>query len=217
MMKNLRLFLTLALVPIAFACTQCSKKEADGLMVQSHDENTFMRVMHSSMDGMMTMQMTNDPDHDFAMMMKMHHQGAVAMANKELEIGKDATIKGMATAIKNAQTKEIAQLDSFMSAHTPMMDMTKGMMFMKESDTAMSKMERTADLLPLTGNADYDFAQLMVPHHQSAIEMANAVIKHGSSPFTRQLAEKIIEDQNKEIGQFQEWMLSNRQYGSGGH
>jgi len=215
-MKNLRLLLTLALIPVAFGCTQCTKKEADGLKVQSHADNAFMQVMHSSMDGMMSMQMTHDPDHDFAMMMKMHHQGAIAMADKELQLGQDATIKGMATAIKNAQAREVAQLDSFMSAHMAMMDMNMGMMFMAESDTAMKKMDRTADLQPLSGQADYDFSQLMVPHHQSAIEMANAVIKHGSNPFIRQFAEKVIEDQNKEIGQFQSWMLSHRQYGSGG-
>lgn len=208
--------ITLAAVAALLVATiGCSKKEADGLMVQAHDDNVFMQIMHSSMDSMMTMRMTMDPDHDFAKMMRMHHMGAVEMAEKQLAIGQDATIKGMAQLIKTAQMSEIAQLDSFMAAHTPMMDMVKAEPFEAESDSAMMKMERGADLLPLTGKADFDFSQLMVVHHQSAIEMANAVIKNGDVPFIRRFAEKVIIDQNKEIGQFQSWMLTNRPYGSG--
>ena len=51
------------------------------------------------------------------MMMRIHHQGAIDMANAELSGGKDPQMKKMAKAIITAQKKEIAQFDAFLSKH----------------------------------------------------------------------------------------------------
>ena len=77
--------------------------------------------MHGSMMGMMkgmeSMKTTGDPDHDFAMMMKMHHQGAIDMAQMELKSGKDASMRAMAKKIIEAQQKEIKQFDQWLAKH----------------------------------------------------------------------------------------------------
>ena len=77
--------------------------------------------MKGSMMGMMknmeSMKTTGDTDHDFAMMMKMHHQGAIDMAQMELKSGKDASLKAMATKIIEAQQKEIKQFDQWLAKH----------------------------------------------------------------------------------------------------
>ena len=77
--------------------------------------------MHGSMMGMMksmeSMKTTGDPDRDFAMMMKMHHQGAIDMAQMELKSGKDASLKAMAKKIIEAQQKEIKQFDQWLAKH----------------------------------------------------------------------------------------------------
>ena len=203
---------------VLISCTQCKKMDSDGLMLESHDANIFMKIMHQSMDSMMNMTgMSHDPDHDFARMMKMHHMGAVEMADKVIAIGNDVTIKAIATKMKVAQMREIAQLDSFTNAHTAMMDMNTGLKFMEESDMAMKKMMAANDLRPLTGKADFDFSQLMVDHHQSAIEMAESIMKYGDVPFITNMAMMMKKDQQMEIKEMQDWMLKNRPYGSGGH
>ncbi|MEO7380261.1 MAG: DUF305 domain-containing protein [Paracoccaceae bacterium] len=75
--------------------------------------------MRASMMGMMksmdTMKSTGDTDHDFAMMMKMHHQGAIDMAQMELKGGKDATMRSMAKRIIAAQQREIRQFDQWLA------------------------------------------------------------------------------------------------------
>ena len=77
-----------------------------------------MKAMMKDMSGKMTsMPMSGDPDVDFAMMMRIHHQGAIDMANAELSGGKDPQMKKMAKAIITAQKKEIAQFDAFLSKH----------------------------------------------------------------------------------------------------
>ena len=69
----------------------------------------------SGMDGMQKMQMSGDTDKDFAMMMKMHHQGAVDMAEMELANGKSPVMKAMARKIIAAQKKEIAAFDRWLT------------------------------------------------------------------------------------------------------
>ena len=51
------------------------------------------------------------------MMMKMHHQGAITMAESELKMGKEPAMKKMAKDIIAAQKKEIAQFDKFLAKH----------------------------------------------------------------------------------------------------
>ena len=77
-----------------------------------HDMKASMMM---GMDGMQKMQMSGDTDKDFAMMMKMHHQQALNMAEMELANGKSAEMKAMAKQIIVAQKKEIAQFDKWLA------------------------------------------------------------------------------------------------------
>jgi len=71
--------------------------------------------MMMGMDGMQKMTMSGDTDKDFAMMMKMHHQQALKMAEMELVNGKSAEMKAMAKRISVAQKKEIAHFDNWLA------------------------------------------------------------------------------------------------------
>jgi hypothetical protein len=57
----------------------------------------------------------------------------------------------------------------------------------------------------LTGDPDKDFAMLMVPHHQGAIEMAKVELQYGKDPQLRVIAEKIIAAQEAEIAELKKW------------
>jgi len=71
--------------------------------------------MMMGMEGMQKMSMSGDIDKDFAMMMKLHHQQAVNMAEMQLAHGKSAEMKTMAKQIIAAQKKEIAQFDKWLA------------------------------------------------------------------------------------------------------
>lgn len=77
--------------------------------------------MKKSMSGMMknmeSMPMSGDADRDFAAMMRMHHQGALDMAQAELDGGKDPQLKAMAKKIISSQKKEIAEFDQWLGKH----------------------------------------------------------------------------------------------------
>ena len=79
-------------------------------------------MMKENNDKMGSMAMTGNQDVDFAMMMKLHHQGAIDMAEAELKNGKEPQMKKMAKDIIAAQKKEIAQFDKFLASHAKPMD-----------------------------------------------------------------------------------------------
>lgn len=62
---------------------------------------------------------------------------------------------------------------------------------------------------PLTGNADVDFAQGMLAHHQGAVDMARIVLEYGTDPEIRTFAEGIIAAQEAEIAWMQAWLTKN--------
>lgn len=74
-------------------------------------------AMMSGMDEMQKVQPTGDIDRDFALMMRVHHQQAVTMAEALLERGKSPELKTMARGIIDAQRKEITQFDQWLAQH----------------------------------------------------------------------------------------------------
>jgi uncharacterized protein (DUF305 family) len=68
----------------------------------------------------------------------------------------------------------------------------------REFRAANDRMHRDM-AIRFTGNADRDFAAGMIPHHQGAIDMAQVVLRHGSDPEMRALAQTIIRAQEAEI------------------
>ena len=206
MSRNSNLF-TVCLYALSAAVMSCDDDD-NGLKTQDHDDNEMMSIMHDMSTQMDAMTMTKDADHDFAMMMKMHHQGAINMGNKELEKGDDATIKAMAQAMINMQQAEIQELQTFIDSHTPKAS-SEGEMWDMEAMAAMERMDNNADLEVLTGDADHDMAILMINHHQSAMDMAQSLLHHGHHEELKEMATKMIEDQTKEIKDLQAWLLIN--------
>jgi uncharacterized protein (DUF305 family) len=62
-------------------------------------------------------------------------------------------------------------------------------------------MERMGKDMSIThsGDPDRDFAAMMIPHHQGAIDMAKAELQFGHDPVMRRLAQGIIVQQQQEI------------------
>jgi uncharacterized protein (DUF305 family) len=73
---------------------------------------------------------------------------------------------------------------------------------------AMDKMH-AAMMVEYTGDADIDFVQGMIPHHQGAIEMAKVVLANGKDPEIRKLAEGVVKAQEAEIKEMQAWLAAH--------
>lgn len=71
--------------------------------------------------------------------------------------------------------------------------------FMEDMNAGMEKMMKDMHSPGYTGNPDIDFLEMMIPHHEGAIEMARLVLIYGTDPLVRKLAEDIIATQRVEI------------------
>ncbi len=149
-------------------------------------------------------------DHDFSHMMMAHHQGAIDMSAVELRDGKDATLRAMAEKITADQQKEIADLDKVAERldgsaknYTPKDPADK---FQMKMDQSMKPM-----MAPMTpsGNVDMDYAMMMVAHHTSAVQMAEAEVTMGKDAETKKMAQMMVAAQTKEIKQFNDWLAKN--------
>lgn len=208
---------TIALAINLASCQNNTTKETDHSMnMDSGHMNLDTSSMHSAMSGSMDkmmqdmhqMQKSGNVDYDFAMMMKSHHQGAVNMAQTEVNSGADETLKQMAKKIVDTQQAEINELESFLNSHKnpdknyDPAKKTEG--FAKIMDQNMTMM---MNMPKMHGDASTDkqFIQMMIPHHQSAVQMAEGFIKHGKDQGLISMAKKIIADQKKEIEEFKKW------------
>src|SRR5205823_646145 len=70
--------------------------------------------------------------------------------------------------------------------------------FAAENKAAMMKMMTGMAVAP-SGDVDRDFVAMMIPHHQGAIDMAVAELRHGRNEQLRRIAQEIIVEQQQEI------------------
>jgi Domain of unknown function (DUF305) len=70
--------------------------------------------------------------------------------------------------------------------------------FLAENEAAMTKMMAAMTVKP-SGDVDGDFVAMMTPHHQGAIDMAQAFLRYGSNEQLRRIAQEIIVEQQQEI------------------
>jgi len=71
--------------------------------------------------------------------------------------------------------------------------------FHQQMDDAMRVMDSGMQNAPMTGDPDHDFATMMIPHHQGAVDMAKVELLYGKDPVLRRLAQEIIVTQEQEI------------------
>jgi uncharacterized protein (DUF305 family) len=192
-------------------------------------EAAFLKENEAAMTKMMNdmaVKPTGDVDHDFVAMMEPHHQGAIDMSEAELRYGHNEQLRRIAQDIVVEQLQEIAAMRaasgekltpteatlaaSFAGAGPGLGFSSPGPAdneppflkrerpFLAQNDAAMTKMMNDMTIKP-TGNIDRDFVAMMVPHHQGAIDMAQAELRYGREAQLRLIAQEIVVDQIQQI------------------
>jgi uncharacterized protein (DUF305 family) len=150
----------------------------------------------------MLMQNGEYSDERFIDAMVPHHQGAIEMAQVALENAEHDEIKQLSKNIVSTQQAEIEELKSikkeeFGTSQVPM----------EMNQEQMQSMGMTADPQQLANRDPFDkaFIDAMIPHHQSAIEMATVAREESTIPEIKLLAENIVSAQQREIEQMKQW------------
>ena len=162
----------------------------------------------------------NQADVAFAQGMIPHHREAVEMADLATDRAKNPEVKSLADQIRTAQEPEIDQLTGFLTAWGAEVPADNGMAGMDHGNmSGMPAMpsampgamapEQMEQLRNATG-AEFDrlFLTMMIEHHQGAVRQAQEEVDQGSNPDAKQMAEKIVADQNAEIARMRKLQAS---------
>jgi len=143
--------------------------------------------------------------------MILHHQGAIAMAEAVLQNSQREEMNQLAEAVIAAQQSEIDQMQQWRQAWYPsagaelvMYDAQMGhtMAMTPEMQTAMMM---DGNLGQADAEFDLRFINAMIPHHEGALAMAEEVLEKSDRPELRQVAQSILDTQQAEIDQMQQW------------
>ena len=213
-MKTLlmKAWLLAPLLAVAFLLAACGgagsgqqgNESGDG----GHGQMDHGQMDHGSMgmgSGGMARQMVMEngkySDKAFIDAMVPHHQGAIEMAEVALKNAQHEEIRELSRNIISTQEAEIEKLKAikeqeFGTSEVPM-EMSAGEMQMM----GMTDPDELANKDPF----DKAFIDAMIPHHQSAIEMAQVAYRESDNSEIKALAEGIIEAQTREIAQMEGW------------
>ncbi len=171
-------------------------------MDHSNMDHGSMGMGSGEMARQMVMENGKYSDERFIDAMVPHHQGAIEMAKVALKHAEHEEIIQLFHNIISNQQAEIEELKSikqeeFGTSNVPM----------EMSQEQMRGMGMMMDPQQLANQKPFDeaFIDAMIPHHQSAIEMAQVAYRESDNPEIRTLAEGIVEAQTREIAQMEEW------------
>ena len=140
-------------------------------------------------------------DRAFIDAMVPHHQGAVDMAEVALENAEHREIRELAEDVVATQEKEIEELRAIKREQYGTSEIPSGMDQGEMDAMGMADPQELAERRPF----DKAFIDAMIPHHESAIAMANAALEGSDNPEVREIARAIVEAQEKEIARMEAW------------
>ena len=159
----------------------------------------------SMMDGDESADDLNMSDVMFVQMMIPHHEQAVEMAELAPAAGASPEVRELAATIAAAQGPEIEQMEA-------MLDRWDVGQMMDHSGHQMAGMVSDADMdrLRAASGAAFDrlFLELMIAHHEGAIDMAQDPLENGEDPELRRLLEAIVTAQTAEIAPMQQMLAT---------
>ncbi|MET8246892.1 DUF305 domain-containing protein [Streptomyces sp. NPDC005202] len=147
-------------------------------------------------------------DVTFAQEMIPHHQQAVTMAALAPSRAMSEQVKNLAAKIKKAQDPEINTMTGWLKAWGEKVPDSsasgmEGMPGMEHSGSSMPGMMADGDMVKLeklSGDAfDKAFLQMMISHHQGAVEMAKTEQAKGAYGPAMTMAKSIVTSQSAEI------------------
>lgn len=151
----------------------------------------------------------NDADVTFAQQMIVHHRGAIAMAALADGRAQDPRVLDLAGRIEAAQQPEIDTMTGWLEEWGEPAESSEDMGGMDHGGTDMGGMDMDTTALEAASGTEFDrmFLEMMIEHHNGAVDMAETEIADGENADAVQLARQIVDAQTTEI-QEMETLLS---------
>lgn len=166
------------------------------------------KIMDQMMEDMELKEKTGSSSLAFLTGMIPHHESAIEMSEEYLKYApEDARFRQLAEDIITAQTVEIEQMKNMMEDIKGgyQADGTKEEAYLKEYNEMMEG-HHSGHASSDTEDLDTAFAEGMIMHHQMAVDMARVIIKYSDNDSVTDYANSVIELQEQEISQMQDFL-----------
>lgn len=140
-------------------------------------------------------------DERFIDRMVPHHRSAVEMAEAALKNAEHREIKELSKDIISTQEAEIGELKNIRREDFGTSKVSTEMDMGQMQDMGTMDAGNLVDQEPF----DRAFIDAMIPHHESAVEMARVARERSGNPRIRELAKDIVGAQKREISQLHSW------------
>ena len=199
-MRNIFLVFLTALLFIAVKSTTAQHSNMVGMQMSPASANIYLKMMDTMMVQMDKAPQAATYGNEFLSQMIPHHLGAIAMAGYEITNGIDFKIQQIAKSIAAGQKSEIMLMRQWLTTAEPVTD-TVSKQYITEMNATMSKMMADMPKNNELKNTDHAFEQVMIPHHQAAIDMARVLMKYSHNKTIRAYAAQLISNEQIEIEQ----------------
>lgn len=166
-------------------------------------DHEMFNIMKTMVDKVNQMSIATDLDLNFVNAMIIHHQAGIDLAQIEIAKGQNEEMKAMARDFIASQTTEIKKLKELLHHHKPEVSADQSQ---TEIHAAMNEMMYKLKKVIVTGNTDKDFAMLMIPHHENAVDIAAEEVINGHHVQFKLFARDMIREKNEEIGELKDWL-----------
>lgn len=170
--------------------------------------NGYMGEQDAAMDEMMrameAVTPTGNAALDYLDGMLPHHVAAISMAESYLKHGgQDEALRQIAQDVIIAQRAEIDEMQRLAQTLRDKneKDAAQETAYIDEYKAMLAQHHASHTMPPTTDEA---FAAGMILHHQMAVDMSEAILRHTSEEGVRKLAQSIVDAQVREIAQMQD-------------
>jgi len=179
----------------------------DSITANREAETSHLKaILDSNMIRISRMELTHNPTKDFALLMRVHHAGARQLIDAALDQNQDSSLARLARSLDNDLRKEEVSLNRFIIDK-------RFKKQPKESPVSNDLMKALAPnnepSMPLSGEADEDFAMLMITSLQSANDMVKVMRNAGADYDVSGFTEDMIPRNERYIQQLKEWSTGN--------
>ncbi len=139
-------------------------------------------------------------DLQFIDQMTMHHSGAIMSSEMMIADSERPELRKLAEAIQQSQSRQIEQMKDMREQWYPDAERTSGMMDPTRMDGMMENMMGGSMQEMMGADAtDEMFLEMMIPHHQMAVDMSERALEEADHPELKELARTIEDEQSAEI------------------
>ncbi|WMJ74979.1 DUF305 domain-containing protein [Cytophagaceae bacterium ABcell3] len=155
--------------------------------VPGHVTASLSELMFQSLEQMRAMELTGDPDYDYASLMVIHHQVGIAMTDYQIRRAQDTIQVEVSRDIQAVQERELDYFSNYIHAVHPM---PRNGAHLPELENFLQEFEEEKAAVDTKDDVEEDFPALMILHNEKGIQLANLQMEHGRVEEVAAVAEE---------------------------